>query len=289
MEHHQLWITELLNRIFGKPVAALLNAIGIHPHDPQNPIPNQVAMELVVFLVAVIFVLWLKRRLSVDRPGAAQQCIEMVLSNPMGVGIQDLLNDNVGHESGKYLPMIGSIGLFILLCNLVSLVPGFESPTATSSVPLGCALVVFAYYNWCGIRKHGMLSYLKHFLGPDLAETSKARFFTELILFVLQLPFKVLMLIIETISHLARLLSLTVRLWVNMLVSELLYGTFLGLTLSLFLFVRDKSVLGYVLVPVPLLVPILFIALHVLVGVLQAFVFTLLPSIYLGVAVGEEH
>ena len=134
-----------------------------------------------------------------------------------------------------------------------------------------------------------MLSYSKHFLGPDLAETSKAGFFTKLIFFILQLPFKVLMLIIETISHLARLLSLTVRLWVNMLVSELLYGTFLGLTLSLFLFVRDKSVAGYVLVTMPLLVPIAFIALHVLVGVLQAFVFTLLPSIYLGGAVGEEH
>ena len=270
MEEHRLWITEFLNRFLGKPVAALLHAIGIHPHDPQNPIPNQVAMELVVFLVAVVFVLWLKRRLSVDRPGAAQQCMEFVLSNPMGVGIKDLLDDNVGHGSEKYLPMIGSIGLFILLSNLISLVPGFESPTAVSSVPLGCAIVVFLYYNYCGIRHHGSVRYAKHFLGP-----------------VWWLAW--LMLPIELISHAARLLSLTVRLWVNVLVSELLYVLFLGLTLSLYLFGREQSIILNVLGVVPLLVPIAFILLHLFVGVLQAFVFTLLPSIYLGAAVGEEH
>ncbi len=278
MEHHRLWITELLNRLFGKPVAALLNAIGIHPHDPQNPIPNQVAMELVVFLVAVVFVLWLKRRLSVDRPVAAQQCMEFVLSNPMGVGIKDLLNDNVGHGSEKYLPMIGSIGLFVLLCNLISLVPGFESPTAVSSVPFACAIVVFLYYNYCGVRHHGALAYAKHFTGPDMG-----------MLFPISFVMAVMMVVIETVSHLARLLSLTVRLWVNMLVSEMLYVLFLGLTLSLALFVQKSSVLGYPLYAVPLIVPIAFIALHILVGVLQAIVFTLLPSIYLGGAVGEEH
>jgi len=270
MEHHRLWITELLNRLFGKPVAALLNAIGIHPHDPQNPIPNQVAMELVVFLVAVVFVLWLKRRLSVDRPGAAQQCMEFVLTNPMGVGIKDLLADNVGHGSEKYLPMIGSLGLFILLSNLISLVPGFESPTAVSSVPFACALVVFLYYHFCGMRHHGALKYGKHFMGPIPAMA-------------------IIMLPIELVSHAARLLSLTVRLWVNMLVSEMLYVLFLGLTLGLALYVQKVSVLGYALYVVPLAVPILFIALHILVGVLQAVVFTLLPSIYLGGAVGEEH
>ena len=270
MEHHQLWITELLNRFFGKPVGALLNAIGIHPHDPQNPIPNEIAMELVVLLVAIVFVLWLKRRLSVDCPGVAQQCMEFVLSNPMGVGIKDLLNDNVGHGSEKYLPMIGSIGLFVLLCNLISLVPGFESSTAVSSVPFACAMVVFLYYNYCGIRHHGALKYGKQFMGPIPAMA-------------------IIMMPIELVSHAARLLSLTVRLWVNMLVSEMLYVLFLGLTLSLALFVQKVSVLGYLLFAVPLIVPLAFIGLHILVGVLQAVVFTLLPSIYLGGAVGEEH
>jgi F-type H+-transporting ATPase subunit a len=98
-----------------------------------------------------------------------------------------------------------------------------------------------------------------------------------------------IMFLVEIVSHLARLLSLTVRLWVNMLVSELLYVTFLGLTLSLFLFVGKLNVLGYALAPLPLLAPPLFLLLHIFVGFIQAFVFTLLPIIYLAGAVGEEH
>ena len=98
-----------------------------------------------------------------------------------------------------------------------------------------------------------------------------------------------IMLPIEIVSNLARLLSLTVRLWVNMVVSELLYVTFLGLTLALFLFAGKLNALGYALAPVPLLVPCIFILLHIFVGFLQAFVFTLLPIIYVGGAVGEEH
>jgi F-type H+-transporting ATPase subunit a len=137
-------------------------------------------------------------------------------------------------------------------------------------VPLGCAVVVFLYYNWCGLRQHGPLGYGKHFLGPSLALAP-------------------IMLPIEIVSNLARLLSLTVRLWVNMVVSELLYATFLGLTLALFLFAGKLNPLGYALAPVPLLVPCIFILLHLFVGFLQAFVFTLLPIIYIGGAVGEEH
>jgi F-type H+-transporting ATPase subunit a len=160
--------------------------------------------------------------------------------------------------------------MFVLMSNLISVVPGFSSPTAQNSVPLGCAIVVFLYYNWCGLRQHGPLGYGKHFLGPTVALAP-------------------IMLPIEIVSNLARLLSLTVRLWVNMVVSELLYATFLGLTLALFLFAGKLNALGYVLAPVPLLVPCIFILLHVFVGFLQAFVFTLLPIIYVGGAVGEEH
>jgi len=196
--------------------------------------------------------------------------MEALLTNSMGVGARDLLEDTAGHHAVKYLPMIGSIGMFVLMSNLISLVPGFSSPTAQNSVPLGCAIVVFLYYNWVGIVHHGPLGYGKHFLGPSLALAP-------------------IMLPIEIVSNLARLLSLTVRLWVNMVVSELLYVTFLGLTLALFLFAGKLNALGYALAPVPLLVPCIFILLHIFVGFLQAFVFTLLPIIYVGGAVGEEH
>jgi F-type H+-transporting ATPase subunit a len=271
MEEHQiLGVTKLINWLLGKPVAVFLAALHIKVENPQYPIPNHIAMELVVFGFAAIFFVWLKRRLSVDRPGATQQCLEMVFSNPMGVGARDLLDDIVGHGAERYLPVVGSIGLFVLFCNLISLIPGFESPTAQSSVPLGCAVTVFLYYNWCGIRKHGPLGYGKYFLGPSL-------------------PLAPLMLPIEIVSHLARLLSLTVRLWVNMLVSELLYVLFLGLTLTVFIGGRQINPTLNVLAVVPLIGPTAFIALHIFVGILQAFVFTLLPIIYVSGAVAEEH
>ena len=270
MEEQILGVTKLVNGLLGKPVLALLAALHIHVENSEYPIPNHIAMELVVFLVAVVFFTWLKGRLSVDNPGGTQQCMEALLTNSMGVGVRDLLEDIAGHGAVKYLPMLGSIGMFVLMSNLISLVPGFSSPTAQNSVPLGCAVVVFLYYNWCGIVHHGPLGYGKHFLGPSLALAP-------------------IMLPIEIVSNLARLLSLTVRLWVNMVVSELLYATFLGLTLALFLFAGKLNALGYALAPVPLLVPCIFILLHVFVGFLQAFVFTLLPIIYVGGAVGEEH
>jgi F-type H+-transporting ATPase subunit a len=264
------WITELLNKVLGAPVAAGLGAIGIEVKDSHHPIPEHVATELFVFLAAAIFFLWLRRRLSVDRPGAVQQCMETLLTNPMNVGIRDLLYDMIGHNSDRYMAMVGSIGLFVLFSNLISLVPGFESPTAKASVPLGCALAVFFYYNWCGVRQHGPLGYGKHFLGPSL-------------------PLAPLMLPIEIVSNLARLLSLTVRLWVNMVVSELLYVLFLGMTLGLLVHVKEQTVLGWGLAPAPLIIPVIFIFLHVFVGFLQAFVFTLLPIIYVSGAVAEEH
>jgi F-type H+-transporting ATPase subunit a len=270
MEEQVLGVTKLVNALLGKPALALLAALHIHPENPEYPIPNHIAMEFVVFLIAAVFFVWLKGRLSVDNPGGAQQCMEALLTNSMGVGARDLLEDIGGHGASRYLPMIGSIGMFVLMSNLISLVPGFSSPTADKSVPLGCAIVVFIYYNWCGLVHHGPLGYAKHFLGPVIYLAP-------------------LMVVVEILSHVARLLSLTVRLWVNMFVSELLYVTFLGLTMLLFLFVGHLNALGYVLAPFPLLAPCAFILLHIFVGFVQAFVFTLLPIIYLSGAVAEEH
>jgi len=270
MEVQRLWITEVLNRVFGSAVLSLLDVLHLSPENRQFPIPNHVAMEIVVLVLSAIFFLWFRRRISVERPGATQQCLEMLLVNPMGVGARDLLEEMVGHHFERYLPMIGTIGIFVLFCNLISLVPGFSSPTAEVSVPFGCALTVFLYYNFCGIRQKGLLGYGRHFLGPVL-------------------PLSPIMLPIEIVSNCARMLSLTVRLWVNMLVSELLYSIFLGLMLTLFVVAKNASAFLYILVVVPLLGPLIFIALHIFVAFLQAFVFTLLPVIYVSGAVSEEH
>jgi len=270
VEEQILGITKLVNLLLGKPALALLALLHIQPANSQYPIPNHIAMEFLVFLIAVVFFLWLRARLSVDKPGATQQFMEMLIHNPMSLGVGDLLESNIGHGADRYLPMIGSIGLFVLMCNLISLVPGLASPTAEKSVPLGCAIVVFAYYNWSGLIKHGPVDYGKHFMGPNVFLSP-------------------LMVVVEAFSHLARLLSLTVRLWVNMMVSEMLYGIFLGLTLALFLFAGSANALGYILAPVPLLAPAIFIVLHIFVAFVQAFVFTILPVIYLAGAVSEGH
>jgi F-type H+-transporting ATPase subunit a len=250
MEEQVLWFTKLVNAVLGKPALALLAALGIAPQNAEYPIPNSLAMEFLVFGIAIVFFLWLRARLSAENPGGTQQCMEMLLRNPMSLGVADLLENNAGHDALRYLPMIGSIGIFVLFSNLVSVVPGFASPTASKEVPLGCAIVVFLYYHWSGLRKHGPVKYGRHFLGPNIYLSP-------------------LMVIVEAVSHLARLLSLTVRLWVNMMVSELLYVIFLGLMVALLLFAGHASPAWYVLAPVPILAAI-FILLHIFVAFVQA-------------------
>lgn len=269
-EEQVLSVTKWVNWLLGKPAQWLFHAVHVQPANPQYPISNFFAMELIVFAFAIVFFLWLKRRLSVDKPGATQQCMEMFLTNPMGMGVKDLVDDIVGHGGERHIPLMGSIGMFILLCNLLALIPGFMSPTAEVTVPLACAVVVFLYYNWYGIRHHGPGGYGKTLMGPVLAISP-------------------LMVLIETISHFARILSLTVRLWANMLVSELIYMTFLGLTMALFLFAAHWNPVGYISGIIPVGIPLALDLFHVFEAILQAFIFTILAVIYLGLAVSEEH
>lgn len=264
-----IWVAVIVNRLLGKPAAALLNALHITPSNPDYPISNAVSMELLVLLVAMLFFLWLKTRISVDRPGGTQQVMEMILTNPMGVGIRDLIHDNIHHGGEEYLPLIGTIGIFVLFCNLINVIPTLNAPTATVTVPLGCAVIVFVYYNYMGIAKRGLGGHGKHFLGPIPAMAP-------------------LMLPIELFSHSFRMLSLTVRLWVNMLVSEMLYVIFLGMMLSIYVALGKMGTAGRIAAIFPLVIPLAFIALHLVVAILQAFVFTILPIIYVAGAV-EEH
>jgi F-type H+-transporting ATPase subunit a len=264
-----IWIAVVVNRLIGKPVAALLALLHIQVASKEFPVSNSVSMEILVVLLAMVFFLWLKGRISVDRPGATQQVMEMLLSNPMGVGVRDLIRDNIHHGGDEFLPLIGSMGIFILFCNLINLIPTLEAPTATVSVPLGCAAIVFVYYNFIGIVKMGFGGHGKHFLGPTIWLSP-------------------LMLPIEVLSHLFRMLSLTVRLWVNMLVSEMLYVIFLGMMLSIYLYLGKLGRLGQGAAVFPLLIPMVLILLHIFVAILQAFVFTILPVIYVAGAV-EEH
>jgi F-type H+-transporting ATPase subunit a len=262
--------TKLVNLLLGKPALALLALLHIQPENAQYPIPNYLAMELLLFIVLAVFFLWLRGRISADRPGATQQTMEMVLTNQMGVGVQDLINDIVPHGGERHLAIMGTIAIFILGSNLISLIPGLMSPTAEKVVPLGCATIVFIYYNMFGLGKHGAGGYVKTLLGPVPAISP-------------------IMFIVETVSHFARVLSLTVRLWANMMVSELIYVSFLGLSMGLFAFLGSKSPIGYISGVVPVGIPLALAFFHIFEAILQAFIFIILAIIYLGVAVAEEH
>jgi F-type H+-transporting ATPase subunit a len=272
MPEHLNWFTVLLNKWFGGTAVALLSALHLHANDPANPIPNFVAMSFAVFLLAVLFFLWLRPRISVDNPGAAQQLMEGLITNSQGLGIRDLLDDSIEHGARTYLPVVGSISIFILMANAISLVPAFESPTGHPSVPLACAIITFLYYNAAGIKNQGPIGYAKHFAGP--------------VWWLAWLIFPV-----EIISHTARLLSLTVRLWANIFASELIYMIFLSLLLEPTVAVsQHHAILGWGGLGIfAATLPGLFIGLHLFVAVVQAFVFTILPAIYIGMATAHDH
>jgi F-type H+-transporting ATPase subunit a len=240
----QLWFTEVLNHLLGPPVTSLLRAIHIEPKYPTAPISNSFAMELLVFAFLLILFLLVRSRLSVDSPGGLQHSFESIEGFVLSQS-----HEIIGHHSEPYTAFFAIVFIFILACNLIGLIPGFESPTGVPSVPLGCAICAFLYYHTQGF-KHAGIGYLKHFLGPIPA------------LGPLMLP-------IELISHTARLLSLTVRLWANIFAGDLITLVFFSM--------------------IPIGVPIIFSGLHIVVAVLQAYVFMLLSIIYVSGAVSEEH
>jgi F-type H+-transporting ATPase subunit a len=276
MEEKISAITHWFNQAFGPSALRLLHALHIQPKDFEQPIPEYVVMSLIVLAVATILALILRSRLSVERPGAMQQVAELLLTNPMGFGIKDLLEENVGHDAHRFIAFTGSVSIFILFSNLLSLFPAFHSPTGVAIVPLACAILTFLYFNYQGFRHHGIGGYLKTFAGSpnDLAGW---------ILAVLLFP-------VEIISTSARILSLTVRLWANIFASDLIYMIFLGLLLGPMEWAWTKSpILGIVFGVFPAFIPLVFVALHIFVSVIQAYVFTVLPSIYIGTAIADEH
>jgi F-type H+-transporting ATPase subunit a len=240
----QLWFTAILNHALAGPVTATLRALHIEPTFPQAPITNSVAMEFLVFIFLVIFFVVVRSRLSVDNPGALQHIVE----GAHGF-IEGQSNEIIGHHSEQYTPFLMALGFFILICNLIGLIPGFESPTAVKYVPLGCAICAFFYYQAQGF-KHAGPKYIMHFFGPMPALAP-------------------LMFPIEIISHLARVLSLTIRLYANMFAGDMVTLVFISL--------------------VPIGVPIVFLGLHIGVSFLQTYIFILLTTVYLAGAVAEEH
>jgi F-type H+-transporting ATPase subunit a len=268
---HVSFLTQLVNKVLGGPASSLLSALHVKPSDPKYPIPEYVVMALLVLVIGTLLALWVRSRLSVERPGASQQIAELLLNNQMGFGLRDVLSQNAGHHWERYTAMVGSIALFVLLGNLFGAFPFLTSPTAVYTVPLCCAILTFLYFNWQGIRHHGPLGYMKHFTGP--------------VPWLSWLIFPV-----EILSTTARLMSLSVRLWANIFASDIIYGLFLGLLAGLFTAGWTKHpAIGVILGIFPALIPIAFIVLHAFVSVVQAYVFTILPAVYIGLATADEH
>ena len=210
-------------------------------------VPNMPEHVTYTWLAMVILIgLSLAARFSLKKtaPTGFQNFFEVIVG-----GLENFVEEIMGPEGKHYLTLIGSLFLFILVCNLLGLFPGFDSPTANINTTLALALVSFSATHYIGIRRHG-IGYIKHFMGP----------------MPLLAP---LMFPIELISHLARVMSLTFRLFGNMVAKHKLL-----LVLAL---------LAPYIAPVPIL------GLGVLVAFVQAGVFTLLTMLYLSGSIEEAH
>jgi F-type H+-transporting ATPase subunit a len=241
-------LTSFVEHLLGGGLLRLYKALGVAPADAAKDLANVSESFKYEFLIAaglIAFFLLVRLTLSVEKPNPAQQIAEMIHGF-----VGDQAEQIIGHGYERFQAFVTCIGLFIVLNNLVGLIPGVITPTSQPWVPLGLAVLTFLYYNYYGIRAHGPIGYLKHFAGP--------------VWWMAWLLFPV-----EVVSHLARMMSLTIRLYANMLASDLL-------TLICFSMI-------------PLLAPTAFLGLHAVVALIQAYVFMLLSMIYLGMAVSHEH
>jgi F-type H+-transporting ATPase subunit a len=244
---HPLLIVKWVNALLGPLVAAALAPLGYH-FEGRNVIPASLVMVLLIVLFVTVVCLVMRSRLSVEHPGKFQILLEDGV-----MGVVGLLEEWIGPDGRNYLPLIATLGLFILLGNYAGLVPGLMAPTSDINVTVGCAVTTWVYYHYQGFRKQGVVNYLKHFAVPPGAPVWMAP----------------LMLIIELISHSSRLLSLSLRLFGNIFGEELVI-----------------LILGSI---IPFIVPLPMMFLGLITGGLQAFIFVLLSIIYLQAAVAVEH
>jgi F-type H+-transporting ATPase subunit a len=204
------------------------------------PIPTNVVMYLFVVFIAVVVLTILRGKLSAESPTTRQQTFEVGVE-----AVRGLLADLVGPGGMKHFPVVATFGVLILLSNLTGMLPDMIAPTANFNTTLALALTSFIYYNYISIRENGILGYFKHFAGPV------PNIFIMLIMFP-----------IEVISNLARILSLSMRLFGNIFGEEQVSGTI-------------SSMIQYI-------VPVILMPLGLLAAVLQTFIFIVLSMVYLG-------
>ncbi|GAB4536743.1 MAG: F0F1 ATP synthase subunit A [Thermodesulfovibrionia bacterium] len=211
-------------------------------------IPPFVAFSWVAMIIILTTAIIVRTSLKLV-PSGVQNVVEVIVEFFL-----NLAETSIGHMGRHFFPLIGTIGIYILVCNFIGLIPGFEAPTSNLNTNAAMAIPVFLATHYYGLRLHG-LGYIKHFVGPMRS--------------IIALPLMVLMFVIEGIGHIARPLTLSVRLFGNMVAKHMIL-----------------LILGIL---VPWIVPTVILGLGVLVSVIQAFVFALLTTLYLAGAVEEAH
>jgi len=241
-------LTRLLIQLFGGVLASGLHAVGV-PADKaaeqSAAILASYSLEIMVVCGLIAFFAVVRMSLSVERPNPAQHVAEIIHEI-----IGNQAEQVIGHGYERFQAYVTCIFLFVLVNNLSGLIPGITAPTTSIMVTLGLAVPTFLYYNYHGIREQGLVGYIKHFAGP--------------VWWMAPLIFP-----IEIVSHLARVMSLSVRLYANMFAGDLVTLVFFSL--------------------IPIGIPVIFLGFHIFVSGLQAFVFMLLTMIYLSLAVAHEH
>lgn len=222
-----------------------------------------VAMALIVGLL-LLAASWIGTRRLERIPGRFQALLEMLVT-----GIRDFFVGVMGEAAHRYVPFLGALFLYILLMNYLALVPGLHAATSKLSTTAGLAVMIFCVTQIEGIRANGFLGYLKHFAGDFPGVWPPLRVALTALMFPLHI-----------IGELARPLSLSLRLFGNIMGEDSLIAVIIGFGAFLF---------SLVALPVPLHFPLLFLAL--LAGLIQALVFALLSAVYIGGAIGafEEH
>src|SRR5580698_9047442 len=161
MVTHEAWLTQLFNHWLAGPGNALLALFGQKAANPAEPWADFIVMQILVAVIMIVMFAILRGSLSVDKPGIMQHSFELVHGFISGES-----EDQIGHDAHQHVVLFETLFVFLLLANMIGIIPGFVSPTQVIYVPVGCALVSFLYFNWIGIRKHGLVKYTAHFGGP---------------------------------------------------------------------------------------------------------------------------
>jgi F-type H+-transporting ATPase subunit a len=249
-------------------------------------LPHHVLYTWIVIVFLFVVSLATTRHLALV-PRGIQNFMEMVLEQFLA-----MLDDVIGHEGRRYLPLIATLGLYILVSNLLGLIPGLIAPTGNLNTTVACALIVFVTYHVIGARKVGVVAYLKHFAGPLLGAELFPNRAVDLAFKVVLVP---LFFVIEIFSHLARPLSLALRLFGNMAGGHILLAVMFLLTMGMvgWIFSGSPGAIGLGVPGSLLLIAFtswFLFPLKLLVAFLQAFIFCMLSMLYIAGAVEEaEH